>query len=181
MAKQTVHLCDPCRAQGIQKKATRVGVKVVVGDSKPLLLDLCSGHYRRIVEPMLQTLAIYGYPEGKPAPKRNHRTDRTTGPFLCQVKDCDWGLLKHYATLWQHVRGVHGMKINEYREQYGKPVPMTPEEVAAFSLTVECEYDGCTETWSTTKGHRWPRRAMEQHMWGVHAVKAARLRQSSSS
>jgi hypothetical protein len=178
MVKEVVVLCDPCLAQGTSRAATRVGVRVQVGDTKPLLLDLCSGHYRRIVEPMVNALAIYGYPEDKPAVRqRDHRTDRTTGPFLCQVKDCNWGPLKHYATLWQHIRGVHGMTIGEYREQYGDPTPMTAEEVATFSLTVECELDDCDETWSTSKGHRWPRRAMEQHMWGVHGVKAARVRE----
>lgn len=182
MAKQTVHLCDPCRASGTEREATRVGVKIVVGETKPLLLDLCSGHYRRIVEPMLQTLAIYGYPEGRPAEKksdRDHRNDRTTGPYLCQVDGCDSTPLKHYGSLYQHIKGWHQMGIAEYREKYGL-VPMTPEEVAAFSMTVECEFDGCDETWSTSKGHRWPRRAMEQHMWGVHGVKAERVRQSSS-
>lgn len=64
MAKEALVLCDPCRAQGTNRDATRVGVRVQIGRAKPLLLDLCPGHYRRIVEPMLQVLAIYGYPEG---------------------------------------------------------------------------------------------------------------------
>lgn len=179
MAKRVVHLCDPCRAQGTTREATRVGVRVHIGDAQPLLLDLCPGHYLRMIEPILATLAVYGYPEEPAKPRRDHRVDRTTGPFMCKIGGCQQVPLKHYASFYQHLKRWHDMTITDYREKYGELVPMTPEEVAAFSLTVECELK-CGESWSTTEGHRWPVRAMESHMWGVHGVKAARLRSGST-
>lgn len=175
MAKEVKLLCDPCRSQGTDREATRVGVRVQIGVAEPLLLDLCPGHYRRIIEPIMQTLAIYGYKDGR-AEKRDHRNDRTTGPFRCKVEGCDQVPVKHMGSLYAHLRIWHQMSIFEYREQHGETVPMTPEEVSSFRMTVECELQ-CGESYSTTEGHRWPRRAMESHMWGVHGVKAARLRQ----
>lgn len=91
------------------------------------------------------------------------------GPYRCLVDGCQGTPLKHRSTLWQHLTLVHSMSMEDYIEQYGQPVPMTPEEVAALVIEIRC--DLCPKVYSTQLGHRWPRSAWIAHMWATHGVK----------
>lgn len=165
--------CDACLEEGAQEPAVHRGIKVSLDGAPPLLLDLCQRHHVELVRPLLVALERYGVdPDGTPEPsgrRDSNRARRRSGPFKCQVPGCTASPLKHTGSLWQHLKGLHGLTMAEYRETYGEPVPMTEEELAELVVEVSC--DLCGQTYSTAKGHRFPRQALVSHMWGHHAVK----------
>lgn len=175
MARQRVVRvwCDVCRGSGQRTAATHKGVAVTVGTAPLRLLDLCERHRVELLQPVVSALAKYGtLPEGQPRPRRRRDSNKgRTGPFLCKVAGCKAAPLKHTGTLWQHLRGVHGMGVNVYRQQYGDPVPLTPEEQASLVVEVPCPVTGCGTVYSTALGHRYPQGALASHLRGHHGLK----------
>lgn len=166
-ATRTRAWCDVCLAQGEKVEAQHVRLPVSINRSRSQVVELCDEHYELLLQPLLQVLMK---PEAPTSRTRGRRYDRRTGPFLCQVRDCG-AILKHTGTLWQHLQGRHELTIAEYREKYGDPVPLTPEEVAGTVVEAKCRVKGCGQVYSTELGHRFPQSALASHMWGRHGIK----------
>lgn len=155
------YLCDICLARGEEVGAPYMKVKVRLNGSPERVLDLCAQDYQVLAQaPTPETLE----------PKKRRRVDRRTGPFQCQVRGCG-AVLKHTGTMWQHVKGKHDLTLAEYREKYGDPVALTPEELAEAVVEAKCKVKGCGQVYSTELGHRYPQSALVSHMWGRHAIK----------
>lgn len=148
-------------------------VSISINGARPLSLDLCERHHRELIRPVLEALAAHGVDETQPMPRRrdSNRHRRRSGPFKCLVPGCNATPLKHTGTLWQHLRGVHEITLDEYREQYGDPVPLSADEQAELVVEARCPVDGCSTVYSTELGNRWPQQALVSHLWGHHGIK----------
>lgn len=170
--------CDLCLAQGWEPGyATHIGLAVSIGGVPARELDLCQRHHAELVRPLLRVLDRHGHDPERPAVTRTGRPrrdkHRADGPYRCQVAGCLAAPLKHRDTFWQHLKGLHGMTLDEYVELHGELVPMTDAELA--ELVVEAVCPLCGRSYSTERGNRWPRQALASHTWGHHAVKLGDL------
>jgi hypothetical protein len=164
------HWCDLCLADGRNVEAVHRQVPVSVADDVGAL-DLCVEH-RAMIEAVRRALTARAKPTRQPPKGRDtNRHRRGVGPYRCLVPDCLSTPLKHRGTLWQHVRGVHEITLDEYVERYGEPTPLTPEELAALVVEAHCPVEGCDTVYSTADGYRWPQMALVSHTWGHHGIK----------
>lgn len=159
-------LCDVCLGSGGREEAVHHWP-----EGAPVVLDLCDRHYKEYVEPVVDLLGRYGWsPAEEPPPPKKRRNYRS-GPFLCKVEGCLAAPLKHSGTMWQHLVKKHGINMHTYRDLYGDPVPLTPEEQASLVIEARCPVEGCSAAYSTELGNRFPEQALMSHMWGHHAIK----------
>lgn len=159
----TCDLCFTRRARYVQ--ADHQGVRLKV-DGTTGVLDLCEEHYEQLLTPVLEAIA-----DRKADDEVTHRQrHRRYGPIKCEVPGCDAAPLKHTGTFWQHLRGVHDMTMEEYREAHGDPEPTPVEELP--DVEARCKVKGCGKVYSTALGHRWPRNALISHLRGRHGLQA---------
>lgn len=161
--------CDLCRPE--REEAVFVNLPISIGHLQPRTLDLCELHYKELFAPVIAALTDHGEKLEARVLKGNRQSARwkKVGPFQCQVPGCVTAPLKHRATLRQHVEGrLHGLNFEAYVEQYGEPVPLTPEE-ALEVVEIRCEIGDCQQSYSTATT-RWPQMAMVSHMRGRHGL-----------
>lgn len=161
-------VCDLCR-----EPAVHLQVPVAIGLKKRRevkgRLDLCARCYKELLQPVIDVLKQHGQQKPPARPQRGRK--RQLGPYLCRA-GCASAPLKSQTTLTQHLLNIHdGMTMEEYVEQHGEPVPLTPEEVAELVVEARCPEQGCDTVYSTARGHRWPQAALISHMWGHHGIK----------
>lgn len=172
MAKGLASWCDMCLDVDKRVPATFHHVKVQISSPNrpwrmkaPGDLDLCNMHYTTVIVPLAEALD-YAHDRGQRLRGRDRNPGRNIGPFQCQVPGCLAAPLKHRGTLWQHLRKIHEITLDEYLERYGELVPLTQEQLDALVVEARCEE--CGKTYSTATGTRWPRQALVSHMRGRH-------------
>lgn len=156
--------CDLCFARAgryVEAVHARIAISI---DGMSGVLDLCESHYDQLLRPVHDALADREQDDSTLRGKRS-------GPFLCQVDGCKAAPLKHTGTFWQHLRGVHQMTMDEFREKWGDPVPLSKEELANLVVEAGCEVEGCGQVYSTALGNRFPHQALISHMWGRHGIR----------
>jgi hypothetical protein len=154
--------CDLCFVRtGRYIEATHRRVRIRINEERGVL-DLCESHHEQLLLPVLEAIADRQEDDAS-LPDRNRRY----GPIQCKVPGCG-AVLKHTGTLWQHLQLKHKTVIAQYRAEYGDPVPMTAEEVAAAVVEASCKV--CGKTYSTERGHRFPQSALVPHLRARHAL-----------
>ena len=126
---------------------------------------MCDRHYNELVFPLAAALDRHGLesetmelPQCLSAGPLHPGTWHWNGPRGCRLRT------RLAGTLWQHLRGMHNLTMDEYCEKYGRPQPLTQDVV----VEVACEL--CGKEYSS-RHHRWPRGALVSHMRGRHAMK----------
>lgn len=168
MARELIFraLCDLCG-----NPADHLEVRVKINERNTRYLDMCDLCHEDLIAPLLKALDMPIYRKHNPLAGPNRNRHREHGPFLCKVPGCQSTPLKHSGTLWSHLKIYHQMTMLEYKNQYGPLVPMDPQEIEEFSLTVVCGINGCTQSYSTETGTRWPIRALDNHQVAKHGTK----------
>ncbi len=152
---------------------TRSDVGYLTGISPPQVTRMLTGRttgtlagWQRILDVLgIDVLDLTAEPSAEHAPRKR------PGPFKCQVDGCLSTPLRHRASLWTHVKLMHGLRMAEYVEAHGEPAPLTTEEVeAASQVEIHCEITGCDQVYSTALGHRWPQSAYITHLRSTHGL-----------
>lgn len=159
--------CDLCFVRGgIYTESDHVDIAIRINGERGKL-DLCDPHYEQLILPVLE--AVADRKDDDLDVRR--KTARKIGPFRCQILGCPTPVLKHKDSFWQHLRKVHGTTLDVYREEYGEPEPLTPEEAAQVVVEQTCPAPDCGKVYSTEKGNRWPLGALNSHLRGRHGLK----------
>lgn len=184
--------CDRCLGYGeTHEEATKVGITITIEQpgSKPLtrVLDLCDTHYKEYVDPLADLMVEEGakpgfVPTGPPKVRmRGTSSNKEDGPFRCLVPGCASGPLVNRGSFNAHVRQQHGLRVPEYREQFGEPVP--EEEQPALLEPVSPKADGaaeaicpeCGKRYAHELGNNRPTQALGVHRAREHGVRSTRV------
>ena len=174
--------CDICLSAQVHEPG--VPVQVTLGfanDARALVMDMCESHRKEFVDPLGELLAKHArnVEPKRPYSRARSNSAKAEGPFRCLVPGCakTERLYPNLGALTSHVRHRHGLKVNDYRQQYGiVPVDQSaesPEEDQEQPAVYACTAKGCDKTYSSPPNKR-PAQALAVHRSRAHGIKSDR-------